>query len=423
MLLLMSVALAAKLPEVAVIGVHVEGVDEEAGELASQSIGDAIERTQAMSFIEPQYASAKLKGREDLVLRDMALGDALAGLEEGRVLYGRAEPDSAIPLLEAAIEDLEVGIRSTGDTTDLLDAYLLLALAQTAMGETDAADAAYRAVAVLDPTLELDPISYPPDIIERYKVVHDALVAEGTGTLRVTSKTDDVEVRVDGRPVGTTPVSVDDLPVGIHHIYATAEGGLRAYQAVEIGGDDNATAAIVLGDRQLAPTATSASERKSQTDGLYRALGAYSQTPLVLLAGESGDGDVSVALYSSRSGNFSQALTAPAGSDPVRSIVDLIPALGSYVTETGDIRPDRVAVSVPDLDLADNAVLTQVLLDPNEEVQIQYIESGPKWYVWAAMGGVAAAGAGVGVWAVFLRDDGGGIQPSDDGTITVVLPD
>lgn len=422
MLLITTLALAAKLPEVAVIGVHVEGLDVEGGEAASQSIGEAIGRTGAMTFIEPQHASAKLKGREDLVLRDMALGDALDQLEEGRVLYGRAEPDAAIPLLEAAIEDLEEGIEATGQTSELLDAYLLLALAQTAMGEAEAAHSAYRSVVVLDPSLELDPISYPPDIIESYTAVRDEVFAVGTATLRVTSKTDDVEVFVDGRGVGTVPVAVEQLPVGTHHVYASGEGGLRAYVSVEVAAGDNETLQVEMGDRMLVPQADSPTERRAQTQGLYAALGTYSQTPLVLLAGESSDEQVSLCIYSSRSGNFSQALTAPAGSDPVQSIVDLVPALGSYVTETGDIRPDRVAVSVPALDLADNAVLTQVLLDPNEAVQVQYIESGPKWYVWAAMGGVAAAGAGVGVWALFLQDEPTTETP-DQGTITVVLPD
>ena len=255
------------------------------------------------------------------------------------------------------------------------------------MGEAEAAHSAYRSVVVLDPSLELDPISYPPDIIESYTAVRDEVFAVGTATLRVTSKTDDVEVFVDGRGVGTVPVAVEQLPVGTHHVYASGESGLRAYVSVEVAAGDNETLQVEMGDRMLVPQADSPTERRAQTQGLYAALGTYSQTPLVLLAGESSDEQVSLCIYSSRSGNFSQALTAPAGSDPVQSIVDLVPALGSYVTETGDIRPDRVAVSVPALDLADNAVLTQVLLDPNEEVQVQYIESGPKWYVWAAMGG------------------------------------
>ena len=417
---LTTVALAAKLPEVAVVGLHVDGMTEEEGQAASDAIGEGLTRTQSMTYVEPQFASAKLKGREELVLADMALGDAMSMLEEGRVLYGRAEPDSAIPLLQDAVRGLEEGIPATGQTADLLDAYLLLALAQTGMGELDAARAAYREVVTLDHTRDLDPISYPPDVIDAYVAVRDEVMATGTGTLRVQADGEEVEVLVDGRSVGTAPVAVNDLPVGVHHVYATADGGLRAYQRVVV--ETGATTVPLELTRTIEAPADTASGRSRQTEALYRAIGAYSQTPLVLLGGETGEGQVAVLLYSARSENFSQALVAPRGSDPAQAIADLIPALGSYVTETGDIRSDRVAISVPPLDIADNALLTQILLDPNEEVQVQYIETGPKWYVWAAMGGVAAAGAGVGTWAVFFRDPGG-TEPTDDGTITVVLPD
>lgn len=416
---LTSVALAAKLPEVAVVGLHIEGMDEAQAQAAADDIGEALERTQVMTYIEPQHASAKLQGREQLVLTDMALGDALSWLEEGRVLYGRAEPDEAIPLVQDAVRGLEDGIPATGATSELLDAYLLLALAQTGMGDMDAARSAFREVVTLDPTRELDPISYPPDVIDAYVAVREQVLEAGTGTLRVQVDGEAVEVLVDGRSVGQAPVAVNELPVGVHHVYATSEGGLRAYRRVEVVPGANDVSLSL--SRTIAETADSTSGRARQTESLYRAIGAYSQTPLVLLGGEVGEDQVAVLLYSSRSGNFSQALVAPRGTDPARSITDLIPALGSYVTETGDIRSDRVAISAPPMDVASNALLTQILLDPNEDVQVQYIETGPKWYVWAAMGGVAAAGAGVGVWAL-LRDPGG-TEPVDDGTITVVLPD
>ncbi|MCP4917586.1 MAG: PEGA domain-containing protein [Proteobacteria bacterium] len=417
---LTTVALAAKLPEVAVVGLHIDGLSEEDAQLASAEIGEALTRTQVMTYIEPQFASAKLQGREELVLADMALGSAMSMLEEGRVLYGRAEPDEAIPLLQDAVRGLEEGIPATGQTADLLDAYLLLALAQTGMGELDAARAAYREVVTLDPSRELDPISYPPDVVDAYVAVRADVMASGTGVLRVQADGEEVEVIVDGQSVGLAPVAINDLPAGVHHVYATADGGLRAYQRVEIStGAETVSLSMA---RTITEPADTPSGMVRQTDSLYRSIGAYSQTPLVLLGGEVGDDQVAVLLYSSRSENFSQALVAPRGSDPARSIADLIPALGSYVTETGDIRSDRVAITAPPLDVSDNALLTQILLDPNEEIQVQYIETGPKWYVWAAMGGVAAAGAGVGVWAVVFRDPGG-TEPTDDGTITVVLPD
>ena len=81
-----STALAARLPEVAVVGVHVQGLDEAGGEEASARIGEALERTQMMTYVEPQFASAKLKGREVLVLEDFALKAGRDLLEDRAVL-------------------------------------------------------------------------------------------------------------------------------------------------------------------------------------------------------------------------------------------------------------------------------------------------------------------------------------------------
>ncbi len=383
-------------------------------------MGEAIERTQSMSYVEPQFVSAKLKGREVLVMEDFALKEGRDLLEEGRVLYQNAEPDEAIPLLKMAAYELQAGISATGDTDLLIEAWLVLGLAHTGMGHVEAANEVFREVVVLDPSRELDPIRYPPQVVEGYARVRSAVIEEGTGSLAVSASADGAEVFVDGRSVGLAPVTVDGLPVGRHYVFATAEGGLRSYEEVVIEADGTRKLSMKVEERAITAPAEDRSARALQTESLYSAVGTYSQTPLVLLAGEIDDDQVSVLLYSSRSGNFSQSLSAPAGEDPVGAIVDLIPALGSYVTETGDIRPDRVAISIPPFVISDNAVLEQVLLDPNEEVQIQYIETGPPWYLWAAGGGIALAGVGVGVYAWVNQP--GGTDPQDQGTITIVLP-
>ena len=331
--MLLGSALAARLPEVAVVGVHVHGLDEEGGELASARIGEAIERTQAMTYVEPQFASAKLKGRESLVLEDFALSEGRALLEEGRVLYQNAEPDQAIPLLRQATQELEAGISATGTTDLLIEAWLVLGLAQTGMGEMGAANEAFREVVVMDPSRQLDPISYPPDVVEAYSAVRAQVLAEGSGEL-VLSTTEGAEVFVDGRSVGLAPVTVDELPAGRHRIFVTGEGGLRAYEEVLIEPGGVRKLSLPLDYRQITAPAEDRDGRASQTERLYASVGAYCQTPLVLLAGETGEGQVAVLIYSSRSRNFSRFLTAPAGDDPVGAIVDLIPALGSYVSET-----------------------------------------------------------------------------------------
>jgi tetratricopeptide (TPR) repeat protein len=403
---------AAKLPEIGLVGVHVDGLSTEDGEAASQRIGEALEMTGKVEWVEPQAVSGRLRGRESLVLEDWALKEGRAALEEGRLLYERAEPDAAIPVLDGAVDDLLAGVSITGQTDSLIEAYLVLGLAHTGMGQADEATEAFAQAAVLDPTRELDPISYPPDVIASYATVRDQVVARGSGGLEIRGE-DGASVLIDGRDAGVLPLSVSDLTIGTHYVLVEADGGRRDFHTVVIQADQRAKVLADLSDRSLGEPASTGRGRAQQTKQLYSALGSYAQTDLILIAG-SVDSEVAVALYSTRTGNFSRAMKAPGGSDPVQSIVDLVPAVGSFVTETGDIRPDAVAISVPALDIASNAVLTQLLLDPRDDVPIQVIEDGPRWGAIASgVGALAAVGAGFGVWYA-LRDSG---EPTDQGTI------
>ena len=85
------------------------------------------------------------------------------------------------------------------------------------------------------------------------------------------------------------------------------------------------------------------------------------------------------------------------------------------MTDVGDIRPDRVAFDVPALAPNDNALLLELLLNPQVPGPGGPVEeTGPRWGLWAGVGGVAALGAGAATWAV-LRDP----EPKDQGTVTL----
>jgi tetratricopeptide (TPR) repeat protein len=411
---LSQVALAAKLPEVAVVGVHVEGLDATAGEAAAVSIGEAIERGGTLTWVEPQRVSARIKGREELIIADMALRDGKVKLEEGRVLYERAQPDQAIPLLQRATEDLREGIAATGRTTELIEAYLLLGIAHYAMGEEDAARAAYRQVVILDPGRELDPISYPPPVIALFDGVRKEVLGAGVGTLNLNGSDASVPVSitVDGRPLGVGPLSAERLPAGTHHIFAIAEGGRRSYTAVELKAGETLDITVPVAQVALGVPGETSLSRSAQIEPLYRSIGEHADSTLVLLAGEIGGEKVAVQLYSPRTKSFSKALVADAGDDPVAAMVDLIPSLTGYVNEAGDLRPDRVSIDIAPLDLDSNAVLTQILLDPNEELQIQYIESdNSRWWLWTGVGAIVAGGGAA--TAVLLTRG----EPEDNGVI------
>lgn len=408
---ILMAAMASAAPEVAMLGLHIPGQSAEAGREASARITESLSASGAMTPVGPDEMAARLQGRSSLVLDTYALSQGMAMLDEGRVLYQNAEPDAAIPLLEAGVASLAEGAKLSGNTGELIEGYLSLGLVQSAMGNSEAALQAFRSAVVLDPKRELDTMSYPPDVIELYTQAQSQVLDQGTGSLKVKGAGEAL-VKVDG--IELEGELAPELAPGTHYIYATDADGARYSSVTEVTPGQEASVNVRFDGLSLAEPTADQNLRMTQTEQLYSALGAYAQTPLVLLAGQVGD-QVVIALYSARSKNFSQSLSAPAGSDPTQSIVNLVPAMGSYVTEAGDIRPDRVAFDVPALAPNDNTLLMELLLNPQPvSTTDPQPETGPRWGLWAGVGGVAALGAGAATWAV-LRDP----EPKDQGTVTL----
>ena len=408
-ILLAAVASAA--PEVAVLGLHIPGQSVEDGRESSERIVASLSAAGAMVPVGPDEVASRLQGRSSLVLDAFALSQGQALVDEGRVLYQNAEPDSAIPLLEQGVQALAEGARVSGSTASLIEGYLTLGLVQSGMGNTSAALEAFSAAVVLDPKRELDTMTYPPDVIELYTKAKSGVLEKGTGGVSLKGAGDST-VKLDG--IEMSGSDAEGLAPGTHYVYATDSSGARYSAVTKVTAGQTAIVNLRFDGLSLAEPTQDESLRMAQTDNLYAALGAYAQTPLILLGGQVGD-QVVVALYSARSKNFSQALSAPVGVDPTQSILNLVPAIGSYVTDAGDIRPDRVAFDVPALAPNDNALLLELLLNPQAPGPGgPAAETGPRWALWAGVGGVAALGAGAATWAV-LRDP----EPRDQGTVTL----
>lgn len=413
-LLLAPAAFAS--PEVAVVGLHIPGLDAAASREVSVDLAQALSATGNMEGVGPDTISTRLAGREDLVLEAFALSEGRDLLDQGRVLYANADPDAALGMLQGAVEVLEGGASISGDPSELVEAYLTLGLALSGLGETAQAQEALAKAAVLAPRRELDTLTYPPDVIEAFEAAKAAQVEAGTGTLAIRAPKGS-KVLVDGLPADAEMVT--GLPPGRHYVYVEGTEGARYVEATEVSAGRSTTVNVKL-DMSLAEASDDANLHMRQTDSLYRAVGAYAQTPLVFLGGQVGD-QVVLALYSSRSGNFSQSLSAPAGEDPVLALQSLVPAMGSYVTGTGDIRPDRVAFDVPALAPNDNALLSEMLLTPSaaavattpQETGPSVSKEGPRWGLWAGVGGLALLGAGAGTYALVSS------EPQDQGTITL----
>jgi hypothetical protein len=394
--------------------VHAPGLTTAAADEAAVRLAQALDAAGKVDALTPQEVRVRIAGREALVLDAFALGPARDMLREGRILYDRAQPDQAIPVVEQAARQLAAGLGTSTDARDLYDALTLLGLANAGLGNSDAATAAFRRAIALDLSRQLDPVTFPPQIVSLYETTRAKMAAEPKAKLTVTS-TAGTPVWVDGRPVGAAPLNGLELPAGEHYVLARAADGTSHFEVVTVASGEQKAVNAVLEPRAVARAGADAAARSRQTRDLYKSVGQYTDRDPVLLAGVLGNGQVALQVYSPASGTFSRALTADGGADPVGAMIDLAPALGAFLTDTGDIRTDKVSPQVIALDVSTNDVLAGMLLTPTRavaETPAVTGKKGPKWYVWAGLGAVVAGGGATA--AVLVATSGGG---EDDGTI------
>jgi tetratricopeptide (TPR) repeat protein len=410
---------AGSLPEVALVGLHVEGVGSDQALQAIAAIERSLEDSGKVTVLPPDEVARRIDGREQIIVSDAFLGPARALLDEGRVLYERASPDQAIPVLEEAVQAFNATMAYTTENRSLIEALLLLGFAHMVMGDEDTARRAFGRVVLMDPGRVLDEVNYAPRIVNFYGQVRAEVLAAGFGSIEVLTPLPGAEVYVDGRRVGVTPMVAEDLPVGRHFLAVIGSDGYRSFGVVEIQPDHRGTARVGLDDRDLARPDDSDRGRARQTEQLYRSLGQYLETDAILLAGIDETGELGLQLYACHTGAFSKVLHTSPGSAPYEAAADLAPAMAGYLTPSGDLRSDRISPSVLALDVSSNDLLAELLLNPEPKWEVVEVGGGKtRWYLWAGAGVLAAGGA----TATTLALTAGAEDRGNQGTIVVEIP-
>ncbi|MFT4978379.1 MAG: hypothetical protein ACI8S6_004289 [Myxococcota bacterium] len=413
--LLMTPQVAARDADLAIVSAHLDDLsDEDARQLAAQLV-ETVDGLSNLKATSPGELRGRISGREALIVEGIFLSPGRRSLEEGRVLYDRGEFESAIPVLGAAAEALRAGLAGAGDSKDLIDTLLLLGLASAAIGDDAAAADAFAQVVVLEPQRQLDRFNYPPKIVSSFNTVRDEALGGARGVLTVISP-DDASLFVDGRPVPRVDraTEITGLLAGEHYVLVQADGGRRSFEVVDMDGD--AVVRTDLETRSIAPTAETSEERSIQTEQLYRALGEYADTALLLIAGETQPGMVGVQLYEPRTGNFSRLEELPVGAqDALPALQESLRRLDAYVDD-GALKVEFLQLGAAPLDINTNPLLLSLLLDPEPIVET-VVQRRTPWYVWAGAGALAAGGAAGA--AVLLSAD----IAATTGTVVVNLPD
>ena len=416
-----GVARAAPRPEVAVVGLHVANLDDAAAADAADRLAKALDATGKVDAVTAADVRARISGREPIILDGIFLGPGRTSLSEGRVLYERADFEDAIPALDLAVAQLQDGLAGATDSKDLLDALLLLGLAHASIGEQQQAKDIFTRAVVLDPSRQLDSVNYPPKMVALYSQVRSEILGQAAAQLIVQSTETGAHVYVDGRDQGVAPATVDGLPPGSHYVLVIGQGGKRSFSQHDIAAGEHRTYQAHLSARSLARPAETPTERSRQIRQLYTSLGSHLSTAIIALGGELPDGQVTIQLYEPRTGNFSQQITAPAGADPVKTILSLAPAITGYITSEGTLASSLVSTNVAPLDIDTNGVLGSLLLDPKPIVASGGASKGPPWYVWGGIGAIAAGGA-VGAVVLLSSNNTSNTEDPDQGTIKVAIP-
>lgn len=407
--------------EIAVVGVHVQALSSEDAAQLVQRLSESIRQKSSLEVVGPVALRERLVGRRELVLEQMAHGHGLKKLEEGKLLYDRAQPTQALAPLNEALQLLSQAVAVTGETRHLRDAFLFVGLSQTALGDQDAAKRAFAQAVVLDPAMELDPLRYPPRVQQAFLAIRDRIRAAPPATLRVqVPERMPATIWVDGRKRGAAPLTVESLPPGRHFIRAVGVDGNRGYKSVGLAPDQELQVFLPMDQHGFGQVASTQAGRARQTADLYNALGKHVHTDLILVVGREEAQQISLQLYSPRNDRFSKPLNLEMADDWVSDLVGLVPMVLRDASALGDILAEKVASQTPALRISANSVLTSLLLEEGHRSEEPFRSKGPKTgatllkrYKWWLVGGGAVVVGGAGA-AIAI-----GAMPKDDGTIVV----
>ena len=113
---------------------------------------------------------------------------------------------------------LEVLNREVDVATQVLDACLFAVRARLNASDPGRARDRAEECRRLVPDIEPDPYTHPPEVRELYAEVREALGGRSGATLQVATPSPGCNVRLNGRPIGTTPLTLSGLPEGSYRV-------------------------------------------------------------------------------------------------------------------------------------------------------------------------------------------------------------
>ena len=432
-----AVSQASASTELVVVGLHVGRLSAQESFETTEQITRAAANGTDFQLVGPDEVKSRLRGRGSRIANDALQAHGQAMLSEGRVLFEHADLESAQSRILESVEALEHALAGATDSKALVDALLVQGNLGLSMGDLGLAQASFKRVIQLDASRQLDPVYYPPKVVQLFDEVRAQVLAVPVGEISVDVEDSSAEVYVDGRYRGSGPQIIRDVVPGVHQVLVTTESGRRSHGTVEVYPGQKARTSLSVDSYFIGLAGDSAQEWSRQTGDLYRGIGDQVTDGMVLIAGETKGGELAVQLYESRTGNFSRILYADSSDDldqdGLRKIfVQLTRQMGSFLSDSGTLAPAEVSPNRLDVDISTNPVLSSVLFGsvapltsaPGTPATPAPAAAGKEqqaipWYIWAGVGAMVAGATGVALALQPEPNDEGEGKKTETGTVVV----
>jgi hypothetical protein len=144
--------------------------------------------------------------------------EARALFEEAQADYAEFEFEPAVEKLELALGKLEEGAAYLEDLTLATNILYYLGVIHMFNMEEKKSNEAFLRAYVLAPESEPDPTIFNPEMIQMFKDATAQVFSLGTGSLSISSEPSASRVYLDGRYMGVTPLSIDNVVAGKHFV-------------------------------------------------------------------------------------------------------------------------------------------------------------------------------------------------------------
>lgn len=225
---LVRATVGAQEPTVAVSALVIPEDDVSEGEASIASIGlrRGIGEVNGVRFVHPVDVLSPAEISEELQFGLEELDARANQLADGDARDVAESTDALIALFERNLEAVR--------REQLVDVYMINALARCRMGQQRECETRLSRIFVFRESLEYDSSRFPREFAGTFERVRARVLAGPRATLEVATDPPGAEVYVDGRSYGPSPTRADDLLVGDHYVTIKMLDRVRVVRRVSV---------------------------------------------------------------------------------------------------------------------------------------------------------------------------------------------